>query len=863
MANYNNLIADIEEHISSNGTQAINGAVMQVALKNMISKLGTAFQFGGQVQPADAFPFDADARIVFLACTPGTYTNFGGLVVADGEVAIITYDGSWTKVAVEVTTKAEFESTASAINAELSQLGQEVTNYILGKKYIYTGELEDLSNGMAAKIPIVGGKKYVYKGLFTSGSNAIVFTDSSGNILDYYGSNAYEYVRTAPQGAAFALVTFNYAKYYDIIVYDLVTSEIIWSPKDSRGVREEIEYFDVKNYTDGLYPNSNQIATNSAYFAPRGMIPISPGDVVKWDNTTAAGSLQFYDASGALLDYWGATSYSSRTAPANTAYCWIGFKDSEIKNAEVIINNVVAWKPAVGTLPELEKRVSDLEEKSNYIAGVKLSSSGTLTDDSSAVLMDISIPCANGDIFTVIKGKGNFVVYNSNGVKLDNWGVDSGEVSESRTITISNLPTAAFCRVAFQASYLDVACLKNKFGRVLWCANIEDQANVATNLIADSIVYEYNERGILAKFYQQYIGDKASEVVALDAKYGQNGDSFIFLTDPHIERNYNHSSALVKYLYEHTAVKRFLCGGDIVASPTSESEYRTNLQRWMSQYRFLPVFITRGNHDYISSNAVGYGILFKPLERIVNTYGEMYYCLDNDSQKIRYIILDTPWTTDDTTRTSFDYDAQLSWMADRITEKDSSWRVLIMQHILFTAKTEDGSGNIIAATRADVGDRLVTALGNLSSGARVLGVISGHTHWDWVEYGAGVPLIATTCDASYDKDDVPWSETRAKGTIMEQAFDVVHLDFAGNRIIMTRIGYGPNRIVNIAENTVAINGTVTLTPAISGTMTWWSADTAIAIVSTGTVTGISSGSTFVRARNDSGDEEYFQIVVNP
>ncbi len=97
MAKYQTLIAAIEAAIKTNGTQAITGQVLQTQLKNMVSKLGSAYQFGGLVQPTDAFPFDTDAKIAFLACTQGTYPNFGNFSLRSGEVALFIYEGTWKK----------------------------------------------------------------------------------------------------------------------------------------------------------------------------------------------------------------------------------------------------------------------------------------------------------------------------------------------------------------------------------------------------------------------------------------------------------------------------------------------------------------------------------------------------------------------------------------------------------------------------------------------------------------------------------------------------------------------------------------------------------------------------------------------
>lgn len=97
MSNYETLIAAVKAAIKTNGTQAIAGQVLQTQLLGMISKLGSAYQFGGLVQPTDSFPFDTDAKIAFLACTQGTYPNFGNFSLRSGEVALFIYEGTWKK----------------------------------------------------------------------------------------------------------------------------------------------------------------------------------------------------------------------------------------------------------------------------------------------------------------------------------------------------------------------------------------------------------------------------------------------------------------------------------------------------------------------------------------------------------------------------------------------------------------------------------------------------------------------------------------------------------------------------------------------------------------------------------------------
>jgi hypothetical protein len=117
MAKYSNTKAKINEKITTNGAQAVTGIILNDVLQTMVDSLGADYQFGGLVQPGSSFTA-GEQPVVFLATTPGTYTNFGGLVVADGEVALLVWSGSaWSKQTTDIATRTE-----------VSQLGQYVEN---------------------------------------------------------------------------------------------------------------------------------------------------------------------------------------------------------------------------------------------------------------------------------------------------------------------------------------------------------------------------------------------------------------------------------------------------------------------------------------------------------------------------------------------------------------------------------------------------------------------------------------------------------------------------------------------------------------------------------------------------------------
>ena len=108
MAAYDNLRAVIAANIYQNNNNEVTADMVKAAMNAMVASLGAEFQFGGGAEPDDN-PGTPDYKVAYLASTPGTYTNFGGIIVADGEVVNLTWDGTgWTK---EVTGIAPVDST--------------------------------------------------------------------------------------------------------------------------------------------------------------------------------------------------------------------------------------------------------------------------------------------------------------------------------------------------------------------------------------------------------------------------------------------------------------------------------------------------------------------------------------------------------------------------------------------------------------------------------------------------------------------------------------------------------------------------------------------------------------------------------
>ena len=94
MANYNNLKNAIQSVIKANGNNEITGPILQAELLSMITTLGAGYQYMGVAQPSTN-PGTPDARVMYLAYLPGSYVNFGGIIVTG--FCVLKYDTVWTK----------------------------------------------------------------------------------------------------------------------------------------------------------------------------------------------------------------------------------------------------------------------------------------------------------------------------------------------------------------------------------------------------------------------------------------------------------------------------------------------------------------------------------------------------------------------------------------------------------------------------------------------------------------------------------------------------------------------------------------------------------------------------------------------
>ena len=324
-----------------------------------------------------------------------------------------------------------------------------------------------------------------------------------------------------------------------------------------------------------------------------------------------------------------------------------------------------------------------------------------------------------------------------------------------------------------------------------------DVAGILEDLQDDVIEIQGNLEHTVPDYWETMLTTKEASINDINNEIGANGVTFLYFTDYHQNTNNGKSLNLMLHVLDHTSVSEVVYGGDTTDGgllpdvPSAEAMMRRMANYW-KPLKMLPV---RGNHDcepsagqatnQISDSAY-YDMYVRPVEHRVETTGKAYYHMDNEGQKVRYIIMDSGSSI------NLALDAtQIAWLKSRLTELESGWTVVIFQHIMY-----EGVGTQSQTIKTQ-GTALLTAIDDVYANldCTIAAIITGHSHADAIiPTNFPVPVIVTTCDsgganAEYD----PVNPTRTAGTTLEQAFDVFSIDTLNKNIKITRIGAGSDR----------------------------------------------------------------------
>lgn len=454
----------------------------------------------------------------------------------------------------------------------------------------------------------------------------------------------------------------------------------------------------------------------------------------------------------------------------------------------------------LGTIPEdyttLNNGVSQLKEDvgvlkgtPNYVRGFKLLRDGSCVTADGLCVSD-SIAVTSGNNVTVTAGEYQaenliFVFYDANGTFVDYFGMVN---MESRIVAVPQNATSL--KVTFVDGYSARVCDNGTMDN-LW----EVGFNSGVFYEIDQLRKEIRETEYLPKYYfsDNYITSKVNEINSIIKSCASNGDAFFFITDEHWELNARNSPMLVKYLHDKCNITRLFDGGDRY---NGYDEYRVDclLRAAMGSDRVYPVV---GNHEYLlgGTNNDAFATSFIHItDAVWGEQGKPYYFVDNNQQKIRYIMLQAfDEHQDGSVGASIGYsDAELAWLQNTALNVEHGWVIIIFTHSMLAMNDNTKTVGVPSGRFKMAYD----IINNYDGEGTIACVIMGHAHWDKKHTtSSGVQMIVTTCD-KYDLSREPGLEqdTRTPGTISEQAFEVVVLDKQNRKITFVRIGNPINDI---------------------------------------------------------------------
>lgn len=126
MANYEQLKQSISDVIKDNGMQEITGDVLQSVLLSMVNILGNNAMYAGVAKPSTA-PGTPDQNVFYIAGEPGVYSNFGGTVLNQGQLAVFSNEeGAWKSSVIDLASslgkKSDDESADGTAWAQINLL---------------------------------------------------------------------------------------------------------------------------------------------------------------------------------------------------------------------------------------------------------------------------------------------------------------------------------------------------------------------------------------------------------------------------------------------------------------------------------------------------------------------------------------------------------------------------------------------------------------------------------------------------------------------------------------------------------------------------------------------------------------------
>ena len=283
--------------------------------------------------------------------------------------------------------------------------------------------------------------------------------------------------------------------------------------------------------------------------------------------------------------------------------------------------------------------------------------------------------------------------------------------------------------------------------------------------------------------------------------------SFVFITDTHWGNNEMHSPAIVRDIIENTDIDICVFGGDAIKGCyLDRNEAIMWGEKFMSSFSFLGsnMLSVVGNHDdnsnlqpesaEILSNKDIHNYLMKNMDGSVVFGSDLYYYKDVESQKTRYIGLDTGISTVSNDEWLFIINALNSCPKD--------WHIVVITHILLRVEMPSYTKKM-SVLFDNYNNRKKGVLKSeaieydfSNAKAKVEICVGGHLHYDMIDKTEdGIPLLVFDRDARNSNNGLPFK----KGTVDEQSITAIVADYEKDSIYCYRVGRGDDIFVKIGK----------------------------------------------------------------
>lgn len=835
MSNYNSLKTTIDANIKQNGNQEITGQILNSVLKQMVTTLGTGYQFAGVATTATN-PGTPDAKVFYIATQAGTYTNFNSLEVADDEVAVLYYDSSWHKAV-----------TGAATAEQVNQLGQGIIGY--SNRYISLVSGVSV-NRVDSLLPVVikKGDKFSVK---VSADDLILQKVSALYICDRNGNNAINIQNNLPLNERKEFVAsvdieclaifidstlisgsqniqFNCISALQYVVEELKkattnnTTEISNINSDLLGVKGEVSNIDSQlngektNKSFSLVYDGNGVG----YIELEKEINVKSGDHIRisFSDLVNVGSWTYVY----LMD--GVVSVSSGVRVLSNTIELIANANGSVDKIR-FFRDGASGQSSSGSLfiiNENEKGLFNDIDEYCVISNDFTQTSETVNTQKDYLFEEPYNKVTKEDRIAIIiteitKPVWIYLLYSAN-----------GNLRQASKFQISNPGEYIFdgllgdtiygLRLFNQSSQsFDVAFTVHRL-------NLKERTQRQLSILeGDDVPVYYRRPTVLADntTSNDYLYNKRADAEAIIKNAVPNGDVFIFITDMHFNALSSKVSPVVlKYIQENTNIPRLFNGGD--NDDGANVIVNRLLRKSMESNK---VYTANGNHEYISGTPNGDVFYCNRMYNDDVVYGsvdEQYYYVDNHQQKMRYVFLaaygEGNGRANDLIGSDFD-ESQLTWFTTTALNAPSGYSIIVVSHHLYSI-----SLSTEAVSLEEGCARYVNAINehNENSQEKVILVLTGHAHRDRIinlsseasvyqsheRNNTTIPCVVTTCDKNLPYEGLERDLTleRPSGTIKEIAFDIVVVNKTLKKITCVRVGCpAQNGIGGSTDRTVEQN----------------------------------------------------------